>query len=80
MPRVIEELERTAPTLEQDYPETLAAELRKAITEADLFVSYNLAAKAERRCLPCCPRRRAMSPPAAPGGALRARRTLPASR
>jgi len=56
VPRVIEELERTAPTLEQEYPETLAAELRKAITEADLFVSYNLAAKAAAPLLAMLPK------------------------
>ncbi len=55
MPRVIEELERTAPTLEQEYPEALAAELRKAITDSDLFVSYNLPAKAAAPLLAVLP-------------------------
>jgi tetratricopeptide (TPR) repeat protein len=56
VPRVIEELERTAPSLEQQYPEPQAAELRKAITDADLFLSYNLAPKAAAPLLAVLPK------------------------
>jgi tetratricopeptide (TPR) repeat protein len=55
-PRVIEELERRAPALELNYPQELAAELRRAITDADLFVSYNLPAKASAPLLAVLPR------------------------
>ena len=43
---ILEELEATAPALDQAYsPEVLSA-VREALTEAELFVSYNMAAKA----------------------------------
>ncbi|HVO63136.1 MAG TPA: tetratricopeptide repeat protein [Terriglobales bacterium] len=43
---LLEELEATAPSVDQDYsPEVLSA-VREALTEAELFVSYNMAAKA----------------------------------
>jgi pilus assembly protein FimV len=43
---IVDELEATAPTIDQEYPETVAAELRGALTDAELFVSYNMPAKA----------------------------------
>jgi tetratricopeptide (TPR) repeat protein len=43
---LLEELEATSPSLDQPYsPEVLSA-VREALTEAELFVSYNMAAKA----------------------------------
>jgi tetratricopeptide (TPR) repeat protein len=56
MPRVIEELERNSPALELDYPVELANELRRAITDADLFVSYNLPSKAAAPLLAALPK------------------------
>ncbi|HYL16981.1 MAG TPA: tetratricopeptide repeat protein [Terriglobales bacterium] len=43
---ILEELEATAPAVEQGYPESIAAEVRAALTDAELFVSYNMPAKA----------------------------------
>ncbi len=43
---ILEELEATAPSLEQPYPESVAAAVRAALTDAELFVSYNMPAKA----------------------------------
>jgi len=43
---IVDELEATAPSIDQDYPEEIAAELRAALTDAELFVSYNMPAKA----------------------------------
>ena len=43
---IVDELEATAPTIDQEYPEKVAAELRGALTDAELFVSYNMPAKA----------------------------------
>ena len=43
---MVEEIERAAPQIVQEYPEELGAALRAAITDSDLFVSYNVPAKA----------------------------------
>src|SRR5712691_2337301 len=43
---MIDELEATAPIIEQQYPDKVAIAIRSALTDADLFVSYNMAAKA----------------------------------
>ena len=43
---IIEELEATAPQIDQAYPDDVAIALRSAITDADLFLSYNLPEKA----------------------------------
>ena len=43
---IIEELEATAPVIDQAYPDHVAIALRSAITDADLFLSYNLPEKA----------------------------------
>jgi len=43
---IIEELEATAPVIDQAYPDDVAIALRSAITDADLFLSYNLPEKA----------------------------------
>src|SRR5437016_8473010 len=43
---IVDELEATAPAIEQAYPESISAGLRAALTDAELFVSYNMPAKA----------------------------------
>jgi pilus assembly protein FimV len=43
---IVDELEATAPAIDQEYAEQVAAELRGALTDAELFVSYNMPAKA----------------------------------
>ncbi len=43
---IVEELETTAPVLDQSYPDDVAITLRSAVTDADLFLSYNLPEKA----------------------------------
>jgi len=43
---IVEELEATAPVIDQSYPDPIAIAVRSAVTEADLFLSYNLADKA----------------------------------
>jgi pilus assembly protein FimV len=43
---IVDELEATAPAIDQDYPDEIAAALRAALTDAELFVSYNMPAKA----------------------------------
>ena len=42
----IEELEATAPFIEQPYPDDVALAVRSALTDAELFISYNTAHKA----------------------------------
>jgi tetratricopeptide (TPR) repeat protein len=56
---IVEELEATAPMIAQTYPDHTAVALRSAITDADLFLSYNLPDKAMvplLRALPSAPR------------------------
>jgi pilus assembly protein FimV len=43
---LVEELEATAPVLDQSYPDHVAIAVRSAVTDADLFLSYNLPDKA----------------------------------
>ncbi len=43
---IVEELEATAPIIDQSYPDDVAIAVRSAITDADLFLSYNLPDKA----------------------------------
>jgi tetratricopeptide (TPR) repeat protein len=43
---IVEELEATAPAVDQTYPDNVAIAVRSAVTEADLFLSYNLPDKA----------------------------------
>lgn len=43
---ILEELEATAPSVDQSYSPEVLSVVREALTEAELFVSYNMAAKA----------------------------------
>ena len=43
---IVEELEAIAPVIDQTYPDHIAIALRSAVTDADLFLSYNLPDKA----------------------------------
>jgi tetratricopeptide (TPR) repeat protein len=43
---IVEELEATAPVIDQVYPDDVAITVRSAVTDADLFLSYNLPDKA----------------------------------
>ena len=43
---IVEELEATAPVIDQSYPDQVAIAVRSAVTDADLFLSYNLPEKA----------------------------------
>ena len=43
---IVEELEATAPVVDQFYPDHVAIAVRAAVTDADLFLSYNLPDKA----------------------------------
>ena len=43
---LVEELEATAPFIDQRYPDEIALAVRAALTDAELFVSYNMPAKA----------------------------------
>jgi len=43
---IVEELEATAPVIDQSYPDPIVLAVRAAVTDADLFLSYNLPNKA----------------------------------
>src|SRR5208283_1183648 len=43
---IVEELEAIAPVIDQAYPDPIAIAVRSAVTDADLFLSYNLPDKA----------------------------------
>jgi pilus assembly protein FimV len=43
---IVEELEATAPVIDQSYSDPVAIAVRSAVTDADLFLSYNLPEKA----------------------------------
>ena len=43
---IVEELEATAPVIDESYPDHVAIAVRSAVTDADLFLSYNLPDKA----------------------------------
>ncbi len=56
---LVEDLEATAPFIEQRYPDDTALMVRAAITDAELFLSYNLPVKALEplvAALPSAPR------------------------
>jgi tetratricopeptide (TPR) repeat protein len=43
---IVDELEATAPSVHQHYSDTVALAVRSALTDAELFISYNMPAKA----------------------------------
>jgi tetratricopeptide (TPR) repeat protein len=43
---LVDELEATAPMIDQPYPDDVALAVRAALTDAELFISYNMPAKA----------------------------------
>jgi pilus assembly protein FimV len=43
---IVDELEATAPSIHQHYPDAVALAVRSALTDAELFISYNMPAKA----------------------------------
>ena len=43
---IVEELEATAPSIHQHYSDDVALSVRSALTDAELFISYNMPAKA----------------------------------
>ena len=43
---MVDELEATAPFIDQRYPDPVALAVRAALTDAELFISYNMPAKA----------------------------------
>jgi tetratricopeptide (TPR) repeat protein len=43
---IVDELEATAPALHQHYSDEVALAIRSALTDAELFISYNMPAKA----------------------------------
>ena len=53
---IVEELEATAPIIDQSYPDEVAVIVRSALTDADLFLSYNLPDKAIVPLLGALPR------------------------
>ena len=43
---LLDDLETTAPAVHQQYPDEVALAIRSALTDAELFISYNMPAKA----------------------------------
>jgi pilus assembly protein FimV len=43
---IVDELEATAPSIHQHYSDAVALSVRSALTDAELFISYNMPAKA----------------------------------
>jgi tetratricopeptide (TPR) repeat protein len=43
---IVDELEATAPSIQQHYSDEVALAVRSALTDAELFISYNMPAKA----------------------------------
>ena len=43
---MVDELEATCPSVHQHYPDAVALAVRSALTDAELFISYNMPAKA----------------------------------
>ena len=43
---IVDELEATAPAIEQHYPDEVTVAIRAALTDAELFISYNMPGKA----------------------------------
>ena len=53
---LVEEIEASAPFLEQRYPDDVALAVRSAITDAELFISYNMPEKALEPMLAALPK------------------------
>jgi tetratricopeptide (TPR) repeat protein len=53
---LVDELEATSPTVEQQYPDNVALAVRAALTDAELFVSYNMPEKALGPLISALPR------------------------
>ena len=53
---LVEELEANAPFVEQRYPDEVALAVRAAITDAELFISYNMPEKALEPLLAALPK------------------------
>src|SRR3989449_1434049 len=53
---LVDELEATAPFIDQRYPDDIALAVRAALTDAELFVSYNMPAKAMGPLLSALPK------------------------
>ena len=54
---IVDELEATAPSIHQHYSDAVALAVRSALTDAELFISYNMPAKAMGPLLSALPRR-----------------------
>jgi pilus assembly protein FimV len=53
---LVDELEATAPFIDQRYPDDIALAVRAALTDAELFTSYNMPAKAMGPLLAALPK------------------------
>jgi tetratricopeptide (TPR) repeat protein len=51
---IVDELEATAPPVHQHYPDEIAIAVRSALTDAELFISYNMPAKAFEPLVAAC--------------------------
>ena len=51
---IVDELEATAPPVHQHYPDEVAIAVRSALTDAELFISYNMPAKAFEPLVAAC--------------------------
>jgi tetratricopeptide (TPR) repeat protein len=51
---IVDELEATAPPVHQHYPDDIAIAVRSALTDAELFISYNMPAKAFEPLVAAC--------------------------
>ncbi|MGA8432631.1 MAG: tetratricopeptide repeat protein [Candidatus Sulfotelmatobacter sp.] len=51
---IVDELEATAPPVHQHYADDVAIAVRSALTDAELFISYNMPAKAFEPLLAAC--------------------------
>ncbi len=51
---IVDELEATAPPIHQHYPDDIAIAVRSALTDAELFISYNMPAKAFEPLVAAC--------------------------
>src|ERR1700689_3610038 len=52
---IVDELEATAPSIHQHYSDAVALSVRSALTDAELFISYNMPAKALGPLMPAIP-------------------------
>jgi len=57
---IVDELEATAPSIHQHYSDAVALGVRSALTDAELFISYNMPARLWARCSQPCLRRPAI--------------------